>query len=440
MKYCISIDWLQCFGYLTTESPNEGYFQNSMFGYKYKFEKQEYSGRIYAQKYKVYDSADNYIYDLYCEPRSNVLKRNSCAIRCSNAECYNHNLFDDLRVFCSDVGFVFKNFTRIDICHDANMFAGGISGDTLIRRFLSGKIRLTRRLKFTVMGDNCGDMYSGIKIDYLKKLTNKTTEVSEDYQLQGVRWGSRKSAVGIKIYNKTQEMLDVKIKPYIIDLWKESGLNIDKTVWRTEISLNHDSMKWLSDETGELIDLNVNTERLTKQIESTFFSICNKYLHFHNVEDEQTRVDRMPDYPIFSDIAQGTERIRRFREDTVTKSNRMDKYVTKRLIEETNDFKSYSAGERRMINRVVNMFAKKYRLADKHKEGNIEVSDLRDFVYREVATEEETIMKLNRWTYELARQKQIFFEKKYSSEVGSDWNIPLIRSGDFDRRPKTSVQ
>lgn len=440
MIFVINIDWLEVFGHLDCALPSDTYFDELMYSKKYKFEKQDYSGRTYRHKYKVYDGSDNYIYDVYIIPTSSILKPNSCTIRLSNSECYNSNCFEDLEVFMSDIGFKFNNITRLDICHDSNNLKNGLTHENLLKGFLSGRFRLNRRLKFNLYGSNTGSDFSGISIDYQRRKKLPITEITKDNELSadltttGAKWGSQKSAVGVKIYNKTLEMREVKRKQSIINSWKDNGLNLEKDVWRVEISLNSDSLKWLDVESGELFTLTTRSEELTKDLERTFFSICNKYLKF-KINNGEDRVSRMADLEIFSERTIH-RKVRRYREDNIEKSNKMEKYMVKRLLKETQDFKTYSEEERMAIDNFTIHFARKWGVGKINSEGNLTINDIKDFCYYDIESAEEKLKKLQRWQMEICRQKELLFNNHYVSQIDVSWNIPPL----IPPKAKTSVQ
>lgn len=428
MKKLINYDWVECFGYLSTSCDYDDFSNSTLFSKKYRFEKQQYSGRNYSVKYKVYNGADMYVYDLYVKPYSPVMKAESCTIRCSNEECYNKELFYDLRCFMSDIGFSFRNFSRLDICHDSNSLKNGLTHDALMRSFLANRYLLQRNLSFQLHGSQKQNSIDGMSITFIKKEKKKKEDqeegvkVEEGTELSGMKWGSQNSAVGIKIYNKTREMIDVKQKTYIINSWADNGLDIKKDIWRIELSLRADAMKWIDEEWGELITLDLDSDLVTKKCAELFYSVAKKYFTF-KVNDGTANKTRMNDLSIF-DYDTEFRQIKRYREEHSTKSNKMDKYICKRLEQESQDYKSYDTEQRHAIEQVHALLRKKYNVPDKVYNATI----------YEYAEQEK---KIARWQYELIKQKRLLIDKVYSNEE-YDYFLPPLPSLSLGR--KASVQ
>lgn len=418
-KAVINFDWIEVFGYIACGNYED--LQNATIKTQnYKFVRQDVSGAIYKIKYRVYSGADKYLYDVYCSPRSSILRPESCTIRCSNEECYNKAVFDDLKQFMYDLSFVFKNFTRLDICHDSNVLKGGLTHESLIRNFLAGRFLLTRNLSFNLCGSQKQNSISTLSIHYIKPERNKKEDTPEGVQLAehneigGIRWGSLKSAVGIKIYNKTQELRDVHIKQYIVNCWSDNGLDLSRDVWRIEVSLKSDSMKWLLTEVGELITLDADCDFVTKRSVELFYSICRRYFTF-KINDNGSNKTRMRDLEIF-DYNTDITIMKRYREIRTQQSNKMEKYLSKRLREESNDFKSYSIEDRNIFEKCAVFIEKKYNIDSKKQ------------LISSIQTKEDALMELARWQVELYKRKVYVLNSEYLTEPDVDAWIPPLQA------------
>lgn len=413
-KAVINFDWIEVFGYLTCSNLED--MQNATLKTQnYRFEKQDVSGAIYKIKYRVYSGADKYLYDVYCCPRSSILRPDSCSIRCSNEECYNKAVFADLKQFMYDLSFVFKNFTRLDICHDSNVLKGGLLHENLIRGFLAGRFLLQRNLSFSLNGSQKKNSINTLSIHYIKpeKKKQEGVQLADNNEIGGIKWGSLKSAVAIKIYNKSQELRDVHVKQYIVNCWSDNKLDLEKDVWRIEVSLKADSMKWILTEIGELIKLDCDSEFVTKRSVELFYSICNRYFNF-KINDNTANKTRMKNLEIFDTDATITI-MKRYREICNQKSNKMDKYVSKRLREEAQDYKSYDVENRNMFELCAVFIEKKYNIDSKKMLTSAERS------------KEDTMMELARWQVELYKRKRFIKDDVYLTEPDSEsWIPPLF--------------
>jgi len=176
-------------------------------------------------------------------------------------------------------------------------------------------------------------------------------------EYNSIKWGSPTSAISVKIYNKTQEMAEVKNKPYILEQWHAAGLineadinqatklqtvryNIAKLtkglnfakdkdeirkhlneqkakateikenlkkVWRIEFSLKS-TIKGFVREIGNgednkkeiMYSLNLNNIQKRSHLLFTFMTLAKRYLNFKVVEMTRNgtpkRKDRCADY------------------------------------------------------------------------------------------------------------------------------------------------
>jgi len=367
MKYCVNIDWLAIHCYISSSFDPERVDKSSIFAQEFKFEKQEYSGRVYKYKFCIYDVEDNYIYDVYTTPFSAILPIFSCQVRLSNEECYRANKIERLFHFLEVMDFKFKNITRLDVCFDSNVLNGGLKHENLIKKFFSGEYLLNRKAKYNIFGVHKNiNKVTGIKLDTIRQKMFKAQEDGNDpFEHTGVRFGSVRSAVSVKMYNKTLEMKEVKRKDYIVDCWKDNGLDIKKDVWRIEFSILADATNMVRIDSGELFRLELGDVKMDEQNQELFFNLAYKYFRFKRNDGTKNK-SRMDDVILFSE--QRTPTYLRVRIDTQRKSNKMDKYVLKRMVEEQKDHRTFNIHEQNTLTYLIYEFSLKYRIYNKFTE------------------------------------------------------------------------
>lgn len=94
-----------------------------------------------------------------------------------------------------------------------------------------------------------------------------------------ISWGHKESDVKWKLYYKSKELRDAAggrgfDKPYIVDLWRECGLDVD-SVWRLEVSIKHCNKLVFN---GLKLDLGVwgnNTKELFEALYTSRFQLSH---------------------------------------------------------------------------------------------------------------------------------------------------------------------
>lgn len=340
MNYLLNIDWLQVHCYCTLQGDSEEVINHSPL---FTLKLQPDSGRVYAEKYRVYDDNGQWLYDFYRKPKTPVINPLSAQVRLSNQECYTRDFCKRLNYFLQCFSCEFRNISRIDICSDFMYFAGRLNPFNVIKDFMSSKLLLRRNAKFSVYGFHRFDL---------------------DFEC--LKIGSASSAVSVKLYNKTAEMLAVKMKPYIVEEWSNANICHSLTpmapVWRLEFSLTADAQELIELQTGELIrtsiewaDLHANLLRLFLSLQLQYFDIVKN--------DGKKNKSRMQSITLFTDNCE--IQIKPIRVNSIKCSNRMDKYIIKRLITECSamriDKKIYTADD------ITHLTAFLYRFALAHK-------------------------------------------------------------------------
>ena len=213
---CINIDWLEVF--CKQQIPlTPDYMRKRGF----HVEVREYGTPQYKQMYTIYgDQTKTYpLYEVRREPYSikengGIFEKNDCHIRLSNYECYRPNCVQKLQEFFLRFGLEPQSITRIDICLDVLHCDDGQDMGEFIRDYILEKYYKVHIAKITPHGPEVNGSFFGAH--------GKETMYEREYN--SIKWGSPTSAISVKIYNKTQEMAEVKNKPYILDQWRAAGL------------------------------------------------------------------------------------------------------------------------------------------------------------------------------------------------------------------------
>lgn len=228
----------------------------------------------------------------YFDPRS-------CHIRLCNRTCYAFDAGTIMQNFLDDHGFVFMSISRIDLCLDFEKFDSGDVPFKFLTRYLKGRYAKVNQCNIAVHGK---DEWNG-----------------RNYN--SISWGSKKSPIFTRFYDKTLELKEGKDKPYIRQAWASCGLVDDfiqltkkgsdgvfykPRIWRLEFAISSNVKNWVCfdvDEHGDKThlskrnDLSVYANR--ELLEPMFASLVAHYFHFKKYEKTQ-RKDRCIDKVLFS--------------------------------------------------------------------------------------------------------------------------------------------
>lgn len=217
MNAVLSVDWLSYYGYFV---PKKSYPS-------FELKKREYGTRVYSVIEDVVYKGKIFATICRC-PYSKILADNSAILKFENFTLYDSQFCDFREFLIKSLEFEIKCISRLDIALDFNYFENGLNGHQLISKFLKSEYLHNGRGKFAVNGTQKFD----VSFEYL-------------------RLGSGKSNARVYLYNKTQELADVKDKPYIREKWAKHKLNVEIPVWRLELSLGSQAFEWYDTETGE---------------------------------------------------------------------------------------------------------------------------------------------------------------------------------------------
>lgn len=278
--HAINVDWLQIY----LHDGNQG-IDNLAMVYNgkssYEFKKAEYTSRQFAQIYDIYNVDGDHYAVLQRVPFSSIISADGAILKLANRELYKPTMIDTLLIFLNTHQFTFKTISRLDICFDSNNLKNGLKHQSLIKGLQNGKY----------LKNNQGQAKQNFEVQ------STTSRIME---CNSISFGSLSSAVKTKMYNKTKEMADVKYKPYIVESWKENGIDTEKDVWRIEISIKADMTNIVKLDTGETFRLTTDHLKFITDIQNIFYTYAIKYFSF-KINDGKKNKTRMPNLEIFPD-------------------------------------------------------------------------------------------------------------------------------------------
>lgn len=288
MVYTTNLDWLQIYCHgdnITCDKATGGEFKFSVKNTGKETMQFLTLLYIYVDKVKVAEILQN--------PRAKIIHEKATIVKIENQVLYTsqymHIAYELIKAF----NLHYKGITRLDICLDCQELAGGQE----IQAFLRNTIALDVQEEGYIY--NVGRAHS----TYNMQLTNKTGN-----RITGVKWGSPRSAIHCYCYDKTLELIEVKDKPWIRDMWQRNGIDyqynddelyamsakqkermvkrigladyVKKPVWRWEISIKADGKNLLDLETGEMFTLGLDDLENSKIIENLFFAYAARCFRF----------------------------------------------------------------------------------------------------------------------------------------------------------------
>ena len=240
---CVNIDWLEVFCSENTLCTPE-YFMSR--GYNVKL--RPYGTPQYSMMFSIQDEAKRDIIEIRRCPYSlksqgGIFNENDCHIRLSNRTCYCPDPIGYLRRFLLDHGYRLKLISRIDICLDFATFDNGMSPEFFVSEYMRGAFLKLHQSKLHSYGS-----------DYEVSLAAHGNDTIKTKVWNSLSWGSKKSSVTTKMYNKSLEMRQKKKKHYIINKWEKAGLRPDENdIWRIEFSLSSAIKGYVRIDDGELL-------------------------------------------------------------------------------------------------------------------------------------------------------------------------------------------
>lgn len=296
---CINIDWLECYCLESQPRTAEYFvargFEVSIRPYGTRFYQEMFTlcqnGEAFIEVRRAPSSVGSAAAARYFDPRS-------CHIRLCNRTCYAYDAATIMQQFLHEHGFIFQSISRIDLCLDFEKFDSGDDPFKFLTRYLKGRYAKVNQCNIAVHGK---DEWDG-----------------RNYN--SVSWGSKKSPVFTRFYDKTLELREGKDKPYIRQAWASCGLVDDfiqltkkgadgvvykPRIWRLEFAIQSSVKNWVCFDVDEMGNSTHRSKRNELSVyanrdvlEPMFASLVSHYFHFKYFTEGQ-RKDRCPDKVLF---------------------------------------------------------------------------------------------------------------------------------------------
>lgn len=307
MERCINLDWLECY----CLEDNIGFPHNAEYFRRQGLfvRERDYGTPVYHEMFTIYGRDDQPLLEIRRNPKSQighqvrgVLDPMACHVRLCNRTCYFSNPARLMQQFLEQYGLHFQRISRVDVCLDFTTFDSGDDPADFMDRYFRRRYSKINQANISAHGS---DMWDGRRWN-------------------SVSWGSPKSMIGTKFYNKTMELRQKSDKPYIRQAWRAARLvddefTLTKTVpgedgkpiviqpevWRIEFSIKSGTRGWFVIEDNNTRKKRKLSVRNTLDVYSNpikvrelFFSLVHHYFHFKLYVKEQ-RKDRCPDKMLF---------------------------------------------------------------------------------------------------------------------------------------------
>lgn len=292
---CINLDWLSVYCLEPKGAILDAAYYKSL-GWEVK--KQNYGTPQYQEKFQLLNGKNIFL-EIERSPYSlrengGIFEPESCHIRLSNRTCYARDAITQLIQFIIKYGYTYKGISRIDLCCDLTIFDNGMKPQDLANRYMADKIWKVHQSKLFAHSMDGDDTW---RIPMEIGAFGRETKTGRSWN--SLKWGSPRSAISTKLYNKSLELQNNPGKFYIIDSWVKCGLcELQKVtyehknpktkeietrakmicvapgtatadaipqeqaqkvdIWRVEFSINSEGRKWVDISDGKRVDLNLS--------------------------------------------------------------------------------------------------------------------------------------------------------------------------------------
>ena len=311
---CINLDWLSVYCLEPKGvAMNAAYFK----ALGWTVEEREYGTPQYREKFTLMNGRHPFL-EIERNPYSlkqngGIFEPESCHIRLANRTLYQPQPVQQLTNFIVKYGYEYKGISRVDVCCDLTIFDNGMKPQDLANKYMKDKIWKVHQSHMAPNTDDGDDTW---RIKVHLGAHGKETKTGRTWN--SLKWGSPKSALSTKLYNKTYELETNTGKFYIKDTWVKAGLcdlqkvtyeyknpktkeieirskqvcvvpgtAVDREipiegakkidVWRVEFSMNSEGRKWIDLGDNHVVDLSLNAFDNLDSLAATFFT-CSEWL------------------------------------------------------------------------------------------------------------------------------------------------------------------
>lgn len=336
--YAINVDWLQVYCHdRNVDMLSNIYYDKSL----YEFKLLPHGSRHFKEIWEVLNEDGDKYATIQRVPHSSIISADGAIIQLANRELYKPHYASNFLLFLKSHGFDYKSISRLDICFDSNYLRNKFTHSNLIKGLMQGVILKNNQ--------------SRVQWNF-----SAMANVGKPMECNSCSFGSKSSGVSTKMYNKTLEMKEQKSKPYIIENWIYNNIDVERDVWRIEISIKSDASSTIRTSTGEIFRLSADNLRLQDMVEDIFFSYAEKYFAFKRNNGTKNKT-RMPTLEIFP-----KDRIRTLHPVRITMekdSNRSDRIFLKKLYSLFKEFKYMDRQTWEALKEVTNAFKVSRNLA-----------------------------------------------------------------------------
>lgn len=289
--FAINVDWLEVFGRFTVSFEHCSTWRTPTFSYQdLDFPTKQY---LRAVRVYYYDGAAKVEFALLrYMPRMSVVHPCQFHLKIENRFLYTPDWYRLYSVLCSELKLSDISISRLDLAYDCNRFKNGRKPHSLLSDFLSRKL-----LKIGV--SRCVANFASMGY----QIANGTSSVSaaktkiSDKVINAITWGSRTGGIQHQIYDKSREMREVKLKPWIVREWERCGLDIT-CVWRCEIRIQKRGKELLLLDSYDLYSLSVDDVKNSSMLLDIFTCYAEKCFNFV-ISECKARKDRMTKVELF---------------------------------------------------------------------------------------------------------------------------------------------
>ena len=244
---CLNIDWLEVYCLEPLTEPRDADFFRR---HGWQVEERAYGTRAYRQMFTLLHHATSEPWiEIRRDPvgflkngQENHADINGCHLRLTNNACYSATAARDMAEFINRYGFTFQRIAKIDLCLDFWKFDTGDLPSHFLQRYAAGRYSKINQSRLAMHGN---DAWSGRNFN-------------------SASWGSLKSPVHTRFYNKTLELKEANDKPHVRQAWflagltnnplatthlevdRETGKATNYDIWRLEFSLSSAVRNWVT--------------------------------------------------------------------------------------------------------------------------------------------------------------------------------------------------
>lgn len=299
------------------------------FAGAWHLEEQSYGTKQFSTMFHVYLHDEHFAF-LQVFPRTSTMPRNSFILKVVNKWLYTDKWLHYFTQCCDVLHLRPRSISRLDIAADFERFAYGAHPLDFIRDFMSGQIKHK--------GRGAGHVDFRQRYAPIQKGARK-----DDYLLfNALTMGKKTSDAHCYLYNKSLELKEVEMKPWIVECWQRAGFDTEN-VWRLEVTCGSKALKCYDRNTGDMVEMTVaDLFAPTFPVKlRTFYLLLIKSLFFFFRPNGQKNVTRQTMLQLFGDSVD----IDRHLPDNMNPSDRTERILIRQLYSLTRRYRGLDNGD-----------------------------------------------------------------------------------------------